>query len=737
MATDVTFASVERQVRWHPVGESHSRPRWARLDGVQHRFFGAVALSLVVACGSGNKPADDSGVACPDALTVGQGCSAPVKGSRTLSISLAAHQYLQLSATSTGSPAIALSGGYAGEALRTKAEGPDLAFYNPGDAPLTAQVDLQGNGSVAVKLQASAFEPATSCVTDCGALLQLPLPREADAFRTISPPRYQFGRRELVQAVIGIATQLRQAIPGLNPVGIADFSQKDGQVPGTDINGPRHTYPAHAGGYAVDVAYYRANGDNSGKPACPITDGMFCTGPHDIDVARNVQFLRRVTTNLHAIQLIVDPVMEADVRAELTRQSDADPMAVSRAARMLQSGPLFQYHADHFHIAFAREPTAVSSLKAHHQAAETSVAIGPNGEVMVAFMLLDDQNAIGYAYSPNFGIDWQPTQLLRAPDGRLSNDPSVAVDAAGNFYVTWLALRLPPSDAHIYWARAPVGTGSFGAAAEVSVPTEDFAYDRPNIKLSPQGTPLITYARGPVGGSLDTIVVAAAPDGTHFSRTAVAGPTPTAFRNFPYLCVPPGGNRVYLAYGDSGSVWLQSSADGQQWDAAGRFQVYTQTTSDPRCVADGNDVWILDAKAKAFPPAGAPTLQSLLLRHSGDGGQSLDPIITVADDTGGSLFMLGNLSVGGTGLVNITYYEGTVDGDTTARFRVLRARDRSAAGFWPALTLYSPVILRTGYGARWLGDYTGNVEAFGILNFAFADNSGDGSQLMFSRAILP
>lgn len=704
---------------------------------MQQRLSGAVALCVLVACGSGSKPAADAGTPCADALTIGQACSAQVKGARTLTVSLAAHQYVQLSATSSASAALAMSGGYAGEALRTGAEGPDLAFYNPGDAPLTAQVELQGTGSVAVKLTTSAFAPAASCAADCGALLQLPLPREADAYRTISPPRYQFGRRELVQAVVGIATELRQTIPGLNPVGIADFSQKDGQVPGTDINGPRHTYPAHAGGYAADVAYYRLGGDNSGKPACPITDGMFCTGPHDIDVARNVQFFRRVTTNLHAIQLIVDPVMEADVRAELTRQSDADAMAVSRAARMLESGPQFQYHADHFHVAFAREPTPVSSLQAHHQAAESSVAISPSGEIMVAFMLLDDQNAIGYAYSANFGIDWQPTQLLRAPDGRLSNDPSLAVDPAGNFYITWLAQRLPPSDVHIYWARAAAGTGRFGAAAEVSVPTEDFAYDRPNIKLSPQGTPLITYARGPAGGGLDTIIVAAAPDGQHFSRTAVVGPTPQAFRNFPYLCVPSGGNRVYLAYGDSGSVWLQSSADGQQWDAAGRVQVYSQTTSDPRCVADGNDLWILDAKARAFPPAGAPTLQALLLRHSGDGGQSFDPIVTVADDSGGSLFMLGNVSVGGVGLVNVTYYEGASDGDAAARFRVLRARDRSAATFWPALTLYAPVTLRTGYGVRWLGDYTGNAEVFGVLNVAFADNAGDGSQLMLSRAILP
>jgi hypothetical protein len=658
---------------------------------------------------------------------------------RTLSLQLGAHQYVQVSATAPAPAAVMLSGGYAGEALREPAEGTDLAFYNPGDAPLIAEIALQGSGSVMVTTQPHAFELSTTCTTpDCGALVQLPLPREADGYRTISPLRYQFGRREVVQAVLAAASELRQTIPGLAVVGIADLSQKDGQVPGTDVSVPRHTYPAHAGGYAADVGYYRTRGDNLGKPACPTTsDGTFCAGPHDIDVARNVEFFRRLTTNLHTIQLLVDPVMEADVRAELVNQTAADPLAVARASRMLQSGQAFPYHDDHFHVSFTREPVAVSSLQSHHAGAESAVAVGPNGDVMVAFMLLDDPNAFGYAYSPNFGIDWQPTQLLRAPDGRYANDPSLAVDAAGNFYIATVALRLPPSDAHIYWARAPAGAGVFGAFAEVTVPTDNFGYDRPNIKLSPQGSPIISYARGPAGGdSLDTIVVAAAPDGAHFSSTIIAGPTPPASRNFAMLCAPAGGNRVYLVYGDSGSVWLQSSADGQQWDA-GRAQVFTQTASDPRCAADGNDVWILDSKVKVYPPAGQPTVQSVVLRHSGDGGQSFEPIVTVADGAGTSLFMLGNIAVGHQGLVNVTYYEGRSDGDTAARFQVVRARSRTADSFWPALTLYAPVTMRTGYGPRWLGDYTGGADALNILSFAVVDNSGEASQMMFAHAILP
>src|SRR5438445_743398 len=83
-----------------------------------------------------------------------------------------------------------------------------------------------------------------------------PAPRAVDDYRLASPLQYQFGRREVVQTMLAaIAAQ-----PGLMPVAIDDLSQADGKVPGTDVNGPRHTYPAHSGGYAADVAYYRMNG---------------------------------------------------------------------------------------------------------------------------------------------------------------------------------------------------------------------------------------------------------------------------------------------------------------------------------------------------------------------------------------------------------------------------------------------------------------------------------------------
>src|SRR5256885_14302485 len=176
-----------------------ARPRYLR--GVKSLALGVLVVigTAAAACGGGKgggggrgaPDGNNAGTPCSDALGVGQSCSITLAGSRTLTLALAAHQYVQFSAIASPQSALTLTGGYAGEQLRTTAEGSDLAFYNPSDAPLTAQIDLSGTASIAVTTQTLAFAPAVNCTPECGALIQLPLPREADAYRTISPTRYQ------------------------------------------------------------------------------------------------------------------------------------------------------------------------------------------------------------------------------------------------------------------------------------------------------------------------------------------------------------------------------------------------------------------------------------------------------------------------------------------------------------------------------------------------------------------
>jgi hypothetical protein len=543
-------------------------------------------------------------------------------------------------------------------------------------------------GNVSITITPAPFNVGFTCDAGCGELVQVPAPREADDYRLVSALRYQFGRREVVQTVLAaIATQ-----PGLNPVAIMDLSQADGKVPGTDVNSPRHTYPAHAGGYAADIAYYRLNGDNSGQPTCPITTGSFCSGPSDMDAAKNTAYFLALAQVPHLVQLIVDPVMEPNVRIEIQQQlaaKIADPLAAARLSRVLESGASFEYHADHSHLAFVRDPTVVSSLNAQHQGAESAVALGPNGDVMVAFMVVDDANAMGYAYSPNYGIDWNDMQVIRAPAGYYANDPSLAVGVDGTFYLSWFAQQLPPNGGHLYLAKAAPGSGTFATPIDIADPGGNYSYDRPNVHIAPNGSLLLAYARGTADARmLDTIAIATSSDGTSWTRSVIAGGSGMpGFRDFAFLCVAP-QQRVYLAYADAGTVHLRTSVDGKTWDPLDQTAIFgVSTTGDPKCVANNNDVWMLDGVPHAFPPASAPTLDKILVAHSGVRGTSFDSPVEVQDKSVGSVFMLAGIALSDDSRISVTYYAGQRNGDDNASFVVSRARDATARTFWPTFTL--------------------------------------------------
>jgi hypothetical protein len=291
----------------------------------------------------------------------------------------------------------------------------------------------------------------------------------------------------------------------------------------------------------------------------------------------------------------------------------------------------------------------------------------------------------------------------------------------------------------MYMAVVLAGTGQLGAAIEISDPGEDFLYDRPNIALSEAGVPLVTYARGPANGEqLDSVLVAAF-DGERWTRTLLAGGPGATAASYAELCTPHFAGRVYIAHREGTQVTLRWSEDnGQSWPVANRSVVFAgATTADPKCVAIDSDVWVLDARAKEFPPAGAPVLSALVLRHSADHGQSFDPAVEVQDAAAGSVFMLPGLSLDGRGALSVTYYAGAGSSDPAGSFRVTRARDRAASQFWPSVAVRSGIAIHTGYGASWMGDYTGAMDTQGSLFMSFADGAGGSSQTLVYRLALP
>jgi hypothetical protein len=141
--------------------------------------------------------------------------------------------------------------------------------------------------------------------------------------------------------------------------------------------------------------------------------------------------------------------------------------------------------------------------------AETHVAVGTNGYLAAVWIASDKPEAdpamvrhLDYAFSPDSGATWAPVHVIRAPTAdHNASDPAIAVDANNNFYLSFDTYEASAGqvdaawvvDRHVYVAKAPVGTTEFGAASEVTDPTEvmsgdggtvPYGYDKPWIAVT-------------------------------------------------------------------------------------------------------------------------------------------------------------------------------------------------------------------------------------------------------------
>ncbi len=206
-----------------------------------------------------------------------------------------------------------------------------------------AGVDAAPDAEAPVRVVCTAPETITA----------LPDGGSSAPWTSVSPAKYQHGRCELVALLTDGAHDVRESMPGLSPVGIADLSQADGEIPGTDDGAPRHPAPSHSKGYSADVTYFRKDGRTlEDSPACPSKTREFCEGPHDVDVGPTALLLARIARTERVVQFIVDPVMEGDIGAELDRLGETGAEGAKAARKVLTSGVPF--HADHFHVAVSR-----------------------------------------------------------------------------------------------------------------------------------------------------------------------------------------------------------------------------------------------------------------------------------------------------------------------------------------------------------------------------------------------
>ena len=350
---------------------------------------------------------------------------------------------------------------------------------------------------------------------------------------------------------------------------------------------------------------------------------------------------------------------------------------------------------------------------------------------------------------------WGPVQLLTVPGFFYHSDPTVTVDAHGDFYFAFLAAEgpitatsgfpQPPDDAlRVFVAKLPRGASTALAPMLVSLAGYEFD-DKPWIDVTPRGAIAVSYNQSD-GDLVSNTVVARSSDRGATWTTSLVDDTGTGI---PQLCVPISGHRIYLTdmvfgAGSDGHVDAQarlakprpsarprrrasavvagqpaihvhwSDDDGVTWNAndvnAWPGADPNATYSIPTCAARGRDVWLAAAMAPTedFPPLS----QSVQIAHFVNGGATFDR--TVFPDMGGDFFYWQPLIVAGNdgeldllSYVNRAYFTSPLRTDGT----FVRLRSHGTGLTWTAPDVLATHLWDGGdrHGLGFQGDYVGAV----------------------------
>lgn len=132
---------------------------------------------------------------------------------------------------------------------------------------------MEASFSGTLRVVRTPYEDGPRCTADCARLLQLPLPLDSTvegyAVTSGTIMRYQFGRRDLVMFVRNAGRVMAAA--GYAPFRAEDFSQWDGETPGTDTGSLRHA--SHQRGKDVDLSLYGTDGLAPFRSYCTAVSG--------------------------------------------------------------------------------------------------------------------------------------------------------------------------------------------------------------------------------------------------------------------------------------------------------------------------------------------------------------------------------------------------------------------------------------------------------------------------------
>lgn len=375
---------------------------------------------------------------------------------------------------------------------------------------------------------------------------------------------------------------------------------------------------------------------------------------------------------------------------------------------------------------------------------QTQVVADTKGNIVAAWMAFgtDGSAVVGYAVSRDAGTNWTAPKTISAPDGRLSSNPTLAMDSKGRVALVWAGFRpdFNNPDEHIYLSLLDAQTETFPAPAIASddgtSTTLDF--DKPSVTVDASDNWLVTWAdfTGTNMGGPASLVFARSIDGKAFTRNTVTNDA--TFGNLAYVCLDRslGANApLYMVHlGANFSVSLRvSTNNGQTWTL--RSTPATNALfQDITCVVGGTDVWISYASGTAPFMFGFDTpADAAIVMHSKDSGTTFDPLATVSNPAAGEVLLYPRIARSASGKIGVTYYQGKTD--SPAKLVLASSLNGSPWVNSPIVDTGKLTLDRTI--PSWLGGYFGFAIAGEKGYTTYADNSSNKSHVKFTEIALP
>ncbi len=369
--------------------------------------------------------------------------------------------------------------------------------------------------------------------------------------------------------------------------------------------------------------------------------------------------------------------------------------------------------------------------------AETHIAEAPDGTLASVWISLGGNGGsdIGYVFSKDAGTTWTSVAVVGDATGRESSDPVIAVDATGNFYVTWIAFQRDnmgnASDFVLYVSKAAAGSTTFGTPVSV----DTFASgDKPWITVTAAGTILVTCMQMS-GANAVLNAHRSTNGGTTWTKSPIFTSVNGNQANFIVPCAPKTGTRVWASHlsveTNLQQVLHWSDDDGATWPAANQKIFGVNSSITPAtCVAKGSDLWLAYGQWTSQPASADAPVDEYHVIHTTTGTTITD---VLASDTKTKQQELGSLALDdATGELALSYYAGDAEG-TTGSIRSVRSTDGGKT--WSASKAVTADLLFTSDRAsqKWLGDYFGSVLRGGTLFLSYGENADSATHVAFSK----